>query len=579
MRLCFVLVVMAVVDQCSSSLNLYVDSDDVKKLLGVNSQLWYVQNGTVNKYALGYVVVVPPHVDLLTFHWQALGGMTMPYNMSVQVGNREALAPPVYNISDQSIVPTYPSSWTIRLICTGKLTTQVDVTITIKVPMSTSLVNTPTLNIRRKKICLRGKVGGISERDGEVGGISVEVLEARHSTTVVYITISCLGVFLLVVAFLAIFNHIKNNKARPNTGRRRGTGASEQRTVGRSAASGGNVPNNQVSGDSGGAGKTSQSSLSELRRSPQPTNTTATTTTTTGSPEPQYTDPRLSDISAKLTGLSVNKETLKLLEVEQEGTFGRVYHAVYQPPDQKQPLSVTVKTVIDGSSEVQRSVLLSEGVMLAGLNHDQLLGVLGAVVTPPEAPPCIIFPRSSQGNLKRFLQGCHTLVTREVVGVGVQVLQALSFLHSRLLLHKDVATRNCVVDEGLHVKLTDCALARDLFPSDYHCLGDNENRPIKWLALESLAHKVFTPAADVWSWGVLLWEVMTLGQQPYAEIDPFEMSAVLRQGVRLAQPINCPDELFKAMTFCWTTAPRERPTVDELVIYLTNFQQHLDRYV
>ncbi|XP_063607805.1 tyrosine-protein kinase Dnt-like [Penaeus indicus] len=401
MRLCFVLVVMAVVDQCSSSLNLYVDSDDVKKLLGVSSQLWYVQNGTVNKYALGYVVVVPPHVDLLTFHWQALGGMTMPYNMSVQVGNREALAPPVYNISDQSIVPTYPSSWTIRLICTGKLTTQVDVTITLKVPMSTSLVNTTTLNIRRKKICLRGKVGGIAEREGEVGGISVEILEARHSTTVVYITISCLGVFLLVVAFLAIFNHIKNNKARPNTGRRRGTGASEQRTIGRSTASGGNVPNNQVSGDSGGAGKTSQSSLSELRRSPQPTNTTATTTTTTGSPEPQYTDPRLSDISAKLTGLSVSKETLKLLEVEQEGTFGRVYHAVYQPPDQKQPLSVTVKTVIDGSSEVQRSVLLSEGVMLAGLNHDQLLGVLGAVVTPPEAPPCIIFPRSSQGNLKR----------------------------------------------------------------------------------------------------------------------------------------------------------------------------------
>lgn len=76
--------------------------------------------------------------------------------------------------------------------------------------------------------------------------------------------------------------------------RRRGTGASEQRTVGRSTAGGGNVPNNQVSGDSGGAGKTSQSSLSELRRSPQPTNTTATTTTTTGSPEPQYTDPRLS---------------------------------------------------------------------------------------------------------------------------------------------------------------------------------------------------------------------------------------------------------------------------------------------
>lgn len=59
------------------------------------------------------------------------------------------------------------------------------------------------------------------------------------------------------------------------------------------------------------------------------------------------------------------------------------------------------------------------------------------------------------------------------------------------------------VDEGLHVKLTDCALARDLFPSDYHCLGDNENRPIKWLALESLTHKVFTPAADVVGVGLI----------------------------------------------------------------------------
>lgn len=330
----------------------------------------------------------------------------------------------------------------------------------------------------------------------------------------------------------------------------------------------------------GVGGKASHSSLSELRRSPQPTNTTtATTTTTTASPEPQYTDPRQSDLSARLAGLRAGREWVELREVQQEGTFGRVYRALYQPPDQPHPTSVTIKTVTESASESQRTVLLSEGLMLAGLSHDNLLGVLGAVVSPPEAPPCVILPASSQGNLKRFLQGCHTLVTREVVSVGVQVLHGLAYLHSRLLLHKDVATRNCVVNGGLQVKLADCALSRDLYPGDYHCLGDNHNRPIKWLALESLTHKVFSPASDVWSWGVLLWEVMTLGQQPYAEIDPFEMAAVLRQGVRLAQPINCPDELFKAMTFCWTTAPQERPTVDELTTYLTNFQQHLDRYV
>ncbi|KAK7086435.1 hypothetical protein SK128_011940 [Halocaridina rubra] len=564
-------IVITMVRISLSKLDLFVDSQDVKKLLGVSSQLWYVHNGTVNKYALGYVVVVPPQVETLTFRWQALEGWTMPYNLSVHVGNREALAAPVLNISEQGLVPTRLSTWSLRLTCTGKLTTQVDVSITLEVPMTTSLSDLTTLTVLRKKICLR---------DSEVGadGVSVEVVEARHSTTVVYITLGCLAVFLTVVAALATFNHIRNNKSRPNIGRRGVGNRSEGRAV--STRSTQNVPNNQRGGAEATGGKNSQSSLSELRRSPQPTNTTtATTTTTTGSPEPQYTDPRQGDVPAKLAGLSVSQDTLQLLEVEQEGTFGIVYHAFYHPPDQPHPTDVTVKTVTESSSEVQRTVLLSEGTMLAGLVHDQLLRVIGAVVTPPESPPCIIFPRASQGNLKRFLQGCHTLVTREVVSVGVQVLQALAYLHSRLLLHKDVATRNCVVDDNLSIRLTDCALARDLYPGDYHCLGDNENRPVKWLALESLTHKVFTPASDVWSWGVLLWEVMTLGQQPYAEIDPFEISSVLRQGVRLAQPINCPDELFKAMTFCWTTAPRERPTVDELILYLTNFQQHLDRYV
>lgn len=565
-------IVIMMVRSSLAKLDLYVDSDDVKKLLGVSSQLWYVHNGTVNKYALGYVVVVPPQVDTLTFQWQALEGWTMPYNLSVKVANREALTAPVLNISEQGLVPPTLSAWSLRLTCTGKLTTQVDVAITLEVPMTTSLSDLTTLTILRKKICLR---------DSEVGadGVSVEVVEARHSTTVVYITLGCLAVFLVVVAALATFNHIRNRKARPNTGRR---GAGNDRQTGRTLGDRGNqnLPNNQRGGAEALGAKNSQSSLSELRRSPQPTNTTtATTTTTTGSPEPQYTDPRQGDVSAKLTGLRVSQETVQLLEVEQEGTFGRVYHSLYQPPDQQHPTSVTVKTVTESSSEIQRTVLLSEGTMLAGLVHDQLLSVIGVVVTPPESPPCLIFPRASQGNLKRFLQGCHTLVTREVVSVGVQVLQGLAYLHSRLLLHKDVATRNCVVYDNLVVKLTDCALARDLYPGDYHCLGDNENRPIKWLALESLTHKVFSPASDVWSWGVLLWEVMTLGQQPYAEIDPFEISTVLRQGVRLAQPINCPDELFKAMTFCWTTAPRERPTVEELTLYLTNFQQHLDRYV
>ncbi len=74
-------------------------------------------------------------------------------------------------------------------------------------------------------------------------------------------------------------------------------------------------------------------------------------------------------------------------------------------------------------------------------------------------------------------------------------------------------------------------------------MGDNENRPVKWLSLESLLKKEFTQASDVWSYGVTIWELMTLGNQPYLEVDPFEMGAYLRDGYRLFQPINCPDKL------------------------------------
>lgn len=136
------------------------------------------------------------------------------------------------------------------------------------------------------------------------------------------------------------------------------------------------------------------------------------------------------------------------------------------------------------------------------------------------------------------------------------------------------------VDDKLRVQITDNALSRDLFPADYHCLGDNENRPVKWLSIEGLTQKTFSTASDVvswlvvyrqvvnsslnfmymiviigwlfivmifvnqWSFGVLLWELTTLAQQPYVEIDPFEIAAYLRDGYRLAQPVNCPDELW-----------------------------------
>lgn len=93
------------------------------------------------------------------------------------------------------------------------------------------------------------------------------------------------------------------------------------------------------------------------------------------------------------------------------------------------------------------------------------------------------------------------------------------------------------------MKICDGALSRDLFPDDYDCLGDNENRPLKWLSLESLQKRVYATQGDVWALGVTYWELVTLAQMPHEEVDIFELTNYLAAGFRLEQPVNCPDEL------------------------------------
>lgn len=246
---------------------------------------------------------------------------------------------------------------------------------------------------------------------------------------------------------------------------------------------------------------------------------------------------------------------------------------------------VFVKTVTDQASAVQISVLLHEGLSLYGLNHKNIL-TIQAVSVEQHVEPFLLYPYNNNSNLKKFLQNCKTsesisftLTTREIIDMTLQIINGMLYLHKNRNLHKDVAARNCLISPELKIQIADNALSRDLFPNDYHCLGDNKNRPIKWMAVESLEHKKFSTASDVWSFGVLLWELLTLCQQPYADIDPFEMSAYLQDGFRLNQPVNCPDELFTVMACCWALAPNERPTFSHLSVFMNEFNNQLVKFV
>ncbi|XP_077295419.1 tyrosine-protein kinase Dnt-like [Arctopsyche grandis] len=258
--------------------------------------------------------------------------------------------------------------------------------------------------------------------------------------------------------------------------------------------------------------------------------------------------------------------------------------ALSLPKDPIFPLQTTRHFNINdvyAATKIQTSLLISEGALLANFSHENLLTPLGICLATGSTRPLLIYPHCSYGNLKKFLleRRCATGVGVHLVALAVGAARGLVYLHASRIVHRDVATRNCVIDENLQVKIADNALSRDLFPEDYHCLCDSENRPIKWMALEALQHAQFSSSSDVWSFGVLLWELATFAQQPYAEVDPFEVGVFLRDGYRLTQPVNCPDELFTVMSCCWLTATEARPSLVQLLAFLQDFETALAQYI
>ncbi|TDG46536.1 hypothetical protein AWZ03_007097 [Drosophila navojoa] len=274
---------------------------------------------------------------------------------------------------------------------------------------------------------------------------------------------------------------------------------------------------------------------------------------------------------------SVQPGALSYEQLIKEGTFGRIYAGKLG-----ETCDALVKTVIDGASLTQVACLLQDASLLIGVSHQHILAPLLANTELP-GPPEIAYPYPSKGNLKIYLQKSResstALSTRQLVEFGLHITKALAYLHSLGIVHKDLATRNCYVDEESYVKICDSALSRDLFPDDYDCLGDNENRPLKWLSLESLQKKIYTTQGDVWSLGVLYWELVTLAQMPHEEVDIFELTNYLAAGYRLEQPVNCPDEFFTVMNCCWHSEPKQRPTPSQLLSYLQDFHVDLGMYI
>uniref|UniRef100_A0A7N6C0T6 Vascular endothelial growth factor receptor 3 n=1 Tax=Anabas testudineus TaxID=64144 RepID=A0A7N6C0T6_ANATE len=332
----------------------------------------------------------------------------------------------------------------------------------------------------------------------------------------------------------------------------------------------------------------------------------------------------------------ISRDRLRLGKVLGHGAFGKVIEAsIYGISKSNSLDTVAVKMLKDGATASEHKALMSELKILIHIgNHLNVVNLLGAC-TKPNGPLMVIVEYCKYGNLSNFLRAKREfflpyrdrspktqsqvrrmieagqvdqrarqppspssspltgpqspssnssspmedlwktpLTIEDLICYSFQVARGMEFLASRKCIHRDLAARNILLSENNIVKICDFGLARDIYKDPDYVRKGNARLPLKWMAPESIFDKVYTSQSDVWSFGVLLWEIFSLGASPYpgVQIDE-EFCKRLKNGVRMRAPETASPEIYGIMLACWHGEPKERPTFPALVKILGDLLQ------
>ncbi|XP_032663228.1 fibroblast growth factor receptor homolog 1-like isoform X2 [Odontomachus brunneus] len=290
------------------------------------------------------------------------------------------------------------------------------------------------------------------------------------------------------------------------------------------------------------------------------------------------------------------REHFVLGETLGEGAFGKVIRAETSTGRSGIPNVVAVKMLKEGHTDTEMMDLVSEMEMMKMIGkHVNIINLLGACTQ--NGPLFVVVEFAPHGNLRDFLrnhrpssgyepaigQERKTLTQKDLVSFAYQVARGMEYLASRRCIHRDLAARNVLVSDEYVLKIADFGLARDIHNHDYYRKRTDGRLPVKWMAPEALFHRVYTTQSDVWSYGILLWEIMTLGGTPYPSVPSVEkLFQLLRTGHRMEKPPCCSIEIYMLMRDCWSYQPKERPTFVELVedldriLTITANEEYLD---
>ncbi|XP_029689178.1 ephrin type-B receptor 2-like isoform X1 [Takifugu rubripes] len=257
---------------------------------------------------------------------------------------------------------------------------------------------------------------------------------------------------------------------------------------------------------------------------------------------------------------------VKIEQVIGAGEFGEVCSGNLRQPGKREIL-VAIKTLKVGYTERQRRDFLSEASIMGQFDHPNIIHLEGVVTK--SSPVMIITEFMENGSLDSFLRqndGQFTVI--QLVGMLRGIAAGVKYLCDMNYVHRDLAARNILVNSNLVCKVSDFGLSRFLEddtsdPTYTSALGGKI--PIRWTAPEAIQYRKFTSSSDCWSYGIVMWEVMSYGERPYWDMSNQDVINAIEQDYRLPPPMDCPSALHQLMLDCWQKERNNRPKFSQIV--------------
>ncbi|XP_049304663.1 tyrosine-protein kinase Fer isoform X6 [Bactrocera dorsalis] len=253
----------------------------------------------------------------------------------------------------------------------------------------------------------------------------------------------------------------------------------------------------------------------------------------------------------------LSNDDVVLLEKIGRGNFGDVYKAKLKSTKQ----DVAVKTCRMTLPDEQKRKFLQEGRILKQYDHPNIVKLIGICVQ--KQPIMIVMELVPGGSLLNYLRkNSNSLTTRQQMGMCRDAAAGMRYLESKNCIHRDLAARNCLVDFENSVKISDFGMSRE--EEEYIVSDGMKQIPVKWTAPEALNFGKYTSLCDVWSYGILMWEIFSKGDTPYSGMSNSRARERIDAGYRMPTPENTPPEMYRLMLKCWCAEAEARPHFDEI---------------